>query len=325
MHDPTGSIVSPDESTAAVTAFVTQHARLDAAIITQLASVSADTEQAALSLISRGNALSNSAARLLDLLDARNQREGSVDELLAGEGTAVEEISRFVESLPDLIHADMDGIHRAAVHEIEVLGEFTRVIRDISEQTNILSINATIVAASAGVAGRGFAVVAGEVRELSKRSARAATLIESGLDNAKRTLASGQASGNIASYVAEAQRIIGSIRAVQASQERIRAHHARQLDAVTEMNRAMAHDISELLGQIQFQDVVRQRLERAVAAMNARGEVLDQLSAAVAADTEQIAALADDLAQVACAYDSLEHRHTFTDGATETAARIELF
>jgi methyl-accepting chemotaxis protein len=76
--------------------------------------------------------------------------------------------------------------------EVTAINEAITVIDQIAFQTNILSLNAAVEAATAGEAGKGFAVVAQEVRNLASRSAEAANEIKTLVENATKKANSGK-------------------------------------------------------------------------------------------------------------------------------------
>ncbi|MGB5919938.1 methyl-accepting chemotaxis protein [Arcobacter sp.] len=82
----------------------------------------------------------------------------------------------------------MDEINTATKEILEA----TSIIDQIAFQTNILSLNAAVEAATAGEAGKGFAVVAGEVRNLATRSAEAAKEIKDLVEKANTKASEGK-------------------------------------------------------------------------------------------------------------------------------------
>jgi methyl-accepting chemotaxis protein len=71
----------------------------------------------------------------------------------------------------------IESINRLSLYSARV-GEFLNVIQEVVEQTNLLSLNASIIAAQAGERGRAFAVVAEEVRSLARRTSSSTREIE---------------------------------------------------------------------------------------------------------------------------------------------------
>lgn len=102
--------------------------------------------------------------------------EKSVD--IAKKGSeVVRNTIRGMDTIREQIQETSKRIKRLGESSQEI-GDIVSLINDISEQTNILALNAAIQASMAGEAGRGFAVVADEVQRLAERSGNATKQIE---------------------------------------------------------------------------------------------------------------------------------------------------
>jgi len=117
-----------------------------------------------------------------------NDRMHNVEEQTEKIATTIETIQEHANTLGD----DSNSLNNSVMSIAEIIN----LIKDISDQTNLLALNAAIEAARAGEHGRGFAVVADEVRKLAERTQKATQEVEININGLKQNSNSMMETGN---------------------------------------------------------------------------------------------------------------------------------
>ncbi|CAH8238417.1 Chemotaxis protein [Vibrio aestuarianus] len=198
----------------------------------------------------------------------------------------VQETITMISNLSQEMQESVVGMQRLA-RETEEIGSVVDVIQGISEQTNLLALNAAIEAARAGEQGRGFAVVADEVRTLASRtqksteeiqqtiqrlqqgSRESTTRLESGADNARLAVDKAQLAGE-------------SLTQITAAVDQINAMNA-QIATAAEQQSLVTEDINQNITIIS--DIANQTASGAEQSSQATLE-LARLAETLKAETE---------------------------------------
>ena len=206
------------------------------------------TEQAS-SLEQSSAALEQITANIKNNNENMNQMKRIADEL--------NEASNIGSKFANQTSTSMDEINE----KVKSINEAISVIDQIAFQTNILSLNAAVEAATAGEAGKGFAVVAAEVRNLAFRSAEAAKEIKNLVSSASlksnegKVIADNMIKGyeNLTSKIFQTKEIIDNVTQFSKEQESgiIQINDTiSRLDTATQKNAFTASNIDILSNEV---------------------------------------------------------------------------
>ena len=185
----------------------------------------------------------------------RNNAENALK--MAKLGNVVRSSVSNGQNLASKTATSMDEINT----EVTAINEAITVIDQIAFQTNILSLNAAVEAATAGEAGKGFAVVAQEVRNLASRSAEAAKEIKDLVESATSKANEGKAISDdmikgydeLNNHISKTIHIIEDVSAASKEQmtgiEQIN-DAVTMLDRVTQENASEANNVTQIASEV---------------------------------------------------------------------------
>ncbi|WP_343582627.1 methyl-accepting chemotaxis protein [Pseudomonas sp.] len=193
-----------------------------------------------------------------------------------GDQVVAEAIGRIEQLARQMDHCLAAMQHLAG--ESQRISGILDVIKSVSEQTNLLALNAAIEAARAGEAGRGFAVVADEVRGLAQRTSTATEEI-------------GQLIDSLHNGTDEVTRLLDSSKSLTEQSVELSRKAGHALSQITDTVSNIQGMNQQIATASEEQSVVAEQINRSV--LNVR-DVSDQTSAA----SEQTAASSGELEQL---------------------------
>lgn len=205
------------------------------------------------------------------------QNEGAIESVIS--------VLKEMEDMSTVYIVELDNIST----NMQSIFKFVDEIEYITDQTNLLSLNAAIEAARAGEHGRGFAVVADEVRNLATKSSAMTANI---------TKIAKESSGVISEVQDKIKsRIAGSVEKIQGSEEALKStfnnfktsltHISETIKVLTECYSFISNDIEDALVSIQFQDITKQQIDHVNEPLAKFSERLKELSK-VATDSDDL-------------------------------------
>ncbi len=231
-------------------------------VTTQLSSASSQTATTV-------NETSDTVESVRTKADLMNQKTKEVSEKamnalnVSGDGQkSIEEILEGMNNIQRQM--DMIGMNVIKLSEqSQAIGEIIATVTDISEQSNLLAVNASIEAAKAGEFGKGFAVVAHEIHNLAEQSKQATTNVRTILTDIQRGVSSTVVSTERGTKsVADAARLTSDAREAIEVLTRSTADFSRQAIEITSSIHEQAAGMDQIsLAMEKIRDAAQKNLE----------------------------------------------------------------
>ncbi len=247
------------------------------------------------SVAARADTQSFTLKSLMRKMEDLNEAISDIDKSFTQADIKVDEITKEAKlgeiSLNDM-KKSMDKIYESSTEMTSVI----EIIHNISEQINLLSLNAAIEAARAGASGRGFAVVADEISKLADKTAKSIDDIEALIEQNEGEIKVGQE--KIDHSIHTLSGTISGVNAINEMTKKIRTVVKRQMDTNEEVNEGVIQirELSDMIkNATEEQKIAMMEISRSIAEINNHAQTTALSSEGVRDNAQNMTHLSENL------------------------------
>lgn len=246
-----------------------------------------------------------SLASLQQILDINKTSVEEINHTQSISKTSLDNVENGVQAI-DSLNENIAGIATTvdrSTKEIQELIEFAKSIEEVlitienfADQTNLLSLNASIEASRAGEEGKGFAVVANEVKKLSNATSEETQKISAIINNINNKIAEVQAANHdVNTHVTETETMVSQFNQIMDSVKESTDHTTAYINKLKEQITEQMVSTEEVVQAVDYISSDSQEIQEKTAITTA---VADELAEKLVSNLEVVEQLMEEITQI---------------------------